>query len=105
MIGPPRLEAKAAVRQCEEAGIKVIMITGDHPLTAKAVADELGLSKDGRVVNGSELEAMDDAQLERAVEAIEGCARVSAAHKLRVVAALQDRGQVDAMTGAGRTRA
>jgi len=101
MIDPPRLEAKAAVRQCEEAGIKVIMITGDHPLTAKAVADELGLSKDGRIVNGSELEAMDDAQLEREVCSIEVCARVSPSHKLRVVTALQNCGQVVAMTGDG----
>jgi len=101
MIDPPRREAKAAVRKCEEAGIKVIMITGDHPLTAKAVAEELGLSKTGRVVNGSELEAMDDAQLEREVESIEVCARVSPAHKLRVVSALQNRGQVVAMTGDG----
>ena len=101
MIDPPRPEAKSAVHRCEEAGIKVIMITGDHPLTAKAVADELGLSKDGRVVNGSELEAMDDAQLEREVDSIEVCARVSPAHKLRVVSALQNRGQVVAMTGDG----
>ena len=101
MIDPPRREAKAAVHQCEEAGIKVIMITGDHPLTAKAVAEELGLSKNGRVVNGAELEAMDDAQLEREVDSIEVCARVSPAHKLRVVTALQNRGQVVAMTGDG----
>jgi Ca2+-transporting ATPase len=101
MIDPPRPEAKAAVRRCEEAGIKVIMITGDHPLTAKAVAEELGLSKKGRVVNGSEIEAMDDAQLEREVESIEVFARVSPAHKLRVVTALQNRGQVVAMTGDG----
>jgi Ca2+-transporting ATPase len=101
MIDPPRGEAKAAVHKCEEAGIKVIMITGDHPLTAKAVAEELGLSKSGRVVNGSELEAMDDSQLEREVESIEVCARVSPAHKLRVVTALQKRGEVVAMTGDG----
>jgi len=101
MIDPPRPEAKSAVQKCEEAGIKVIMITGDHPLTAKAVAEELGLSKTGRVVNGAELEAMDDAQLEREVESIEVCARVSPAHKLRVVTALQNRGQVVAMTGDG----
>ena len=101
MIDPPRPEAKAAVQRCEEAGIKVIMITGDHPLTAKAVADELGLSKHGRVVNGSEIETMDDAQLEREVDSIEVCARVSPAHKLRVVTALQNRGQVVAMTGDG----
>jgi Ca2+-transporting ATPase len=101
MIDPPRAEAKAAVQMCEEAGIKVIMITGDHPLTAKAVAEELGLSKNGRVVNGSEIEAMDDAQLDREVDSIEVCARVSPAHKLRVVTALQNRGQVVAMTGDG----
>jgi Ca2+-transporting ATPase len=101
MIDPPRREAKAAVQKCEEAGIKVIMITGDHPLTAKAVAEELGLSKAGRIVNGAELEAMDDLQLEREVESIEVCARVSPAHKLRVVTALQNRGQVVAMTGDG----
>jgi len=101
MIDPPRREAKAAVKKCEEAGIKVIMITGDHPLTAKAVAEELGLSKGGRVVNGADLEAMDDLQLEREVESIEVCARVSPAHKLRVVTALQKRGQVVAMTGDG----
>jgi Ca2+-transporting ATPase len=101
MIDPPRPEAKAAVRRCEEAGIKVIMITGDHPLTAKAVADELGISKHGRIVIGADIEAMDDAELERAVDSIEVCARVSPAHKLRVVTALQNRGQVVAMTGDG----
>ncbi len=101
MIDPPRQEAKAAVHKCEEAGIKVIMITGDHPLTAKAVAEELGLSKGGRIVNGAEIELMDDSQLEREVESIEVCARVSPAHKLRVVTALQKRGQVVAMTGDG----
>jgi Ca2+-transporting ATPase len=101
MIDPPRREAKAAVRECEEAGIRVIMITGDHPLTAKAVAAELGLSKQGRVVTGPELEAMDDAQLEEAVQSVEVCARVSPAHKLRVVTALQKHGEVVAMTGDG----
>jgi Ca2+-transporting ATPase len=101
MIDPPRPEAQAAVRECEEAGIKVIMITGDHPLTAKAVADELGLSKHEGIVTGPELEAMDDAELERAVDSVEVCARVSPAHKLRVVTALQKNGQVVAMTGDG----
>lgn len=101
MIDPPRPEARPAVRECEEAGIKVMMITGDHPLTARAVAEELGLSKNGRVVTGSELEAMDDDELERQVESIEVCARVSPAHKLRVVTALQNRGKVVAMTGDG----
>jgi Ca2+-transporting ATPase len=101
MIDPPRPEAQAAVRECEEAGIKVIMITGDHPLTAKAVADELGLSKAGQVVTGAELEEMSDEELERAAGSVEVCARVSPAHKLRVVTALQKRGQVVAMTGDG----
>ena len=101
MIDPPRREAKAAVRECEEAGIKVMMITGDHPLTAKAVARELGISKNGNVVTGPELEAMDDGKLEQSVESIEICARVSPAHKLRVVTALQKRQSVVAMTGDG----
>jgi Ca2+-transporting ATPase len=101
LIDPPRPEAAAAVRECEAAGIKVIMITGDHPLTAKAVADELGLTKGGRVVTGQELEAMTDAELEQEVGSIDVCARVSPAHKLRVVSALQKRGQVVAMTGDG----
>jgi ATPase, P-type (transporting), HAD superfamily, subfamily IC/ATPase, P-type (transporting), HAD superfamily, subfamily IC/ATPase, P-type (transporting), HAD superfamily, subfamily IC/ATPase, P-type (transporting), HAD superfamily, subfamily IC len=101
MIDPPRPEAQAAIRECEEAGIKVIMITGDHPLTAKAVADELGLSKHEVIVTGAELETMDDAELERAVQSVEVCARVSPAHKLRVVTALQKNGQVVAMTGDG----
>ena len=101
MIDPPRAEAKDAVRECEEAGIKVVMITGDHPLTAKAVAEELGLSKEGHVVTGAELEEMSDEELERASETVEVCARVSPAHKLRVVTALQKRGQVVAMTGDG----
>ncbi|HEU4597289.1 MAG TPA: cation-translocating P-type ATPase [Pyrinomonadaceae bacterium] len=101
MIDPPRPEARAAVRECEDAGIKVIMITGDHPLTAKAVAEELGLSKSGHVVTGPELEAMSDEELGREVDSIEVCARVSPAHKLRVVTALQARGQIVAMTGDG----
>ena len=101
MIDPPRREARSAVLECEQAGIKVIMITGDHPLTAKAVAQELGISKDGRIVAGPELESMDDAELERLMESIEVCARVSPTHKLRIVTALQKRGQIVAMTGDG----
>lgn len=101
MIDPPRREAKAAVHECEQAGIKVIMITGDHPLTAKAVAQELGISKNGQIVAGPELEEMDDAELERVIESIEVCARVSPTHKLRIVTALQKRGQIVAMTGDG----
>jgi Ca2+-transporting ATPase len=101
MIDPPRSEAKAAIQACELAGIKVAMITGDHPLTAQAVARELGLLKTGRSVTGAELEAMSEAEFEREVEQIEVYARVSPAHKLRVVTALQKQGHIVAMTGDG----
>jgi len=101
MIDPPRPEAKAAVEQCERAGIRVVMITGDHPITAQAVAGELGLLRAGHTVTGAELEDMNDERLERSVESIEVYARVSPAHKLRVVTALQQRGHIVAMTGDG----
>jgi P-type Ca2+ transporter type 2C len=101
MIDPPRPEAKEAIQTCEQAGIKVVMITGDHPITAEAVARELGLIKTGRVITGLELEKMDDAELDREVESIEVYARVSPAHKLRVVTALQKKDHVVAMTGDG----
>jgi Ca2+-transporting ATPase len=101
MIDPPRPEAKSAIAICEQAGIRPVMITGDHPVTAQAVARELGLLKTGRVVTGAELEAMSDEQFKREVETIEVYARVSPAHKLRVVTALQANGHIVAMTGDG----
>jgi Ca2+-transporting ATPase len=101
MIDPPRPEARAAVQACERAGIRVVMITGDHPQTAAAVARELGLLKDGEVVTGARLDAMDDTEFAREVDGIAVFARVSPAHKLRAVQALQARGQVVAMTGDG----
>jgi Ca2+-transporting ATPase len=101
MIDPPRPEAKAAVEQCERAGIRVVMITGDHPITAQAVGGELGLLRAGDAVTGAELEDMSDEELESRVESIEVYARVSPAHKLRVVSALQQRGHIVAMTGDG----
>jgi len=101
MIDPPRPEAKDAIRTCETAGIRVVMITGDHPATAQAVADELGILKGGRVVTSAELEELSDADLERDVETISVYARVSPAHKMRVVEALQKNGHVVAMTGDG----
>ncbi|MBI3895457.1 MAG: cation-translocating P-type ATPase [Acidobacteria bacterium] len=101
MIDPPRPEAKAAVRKCEQAGIKVAMITGDHPLTAQAVAHELGFLKSERAFTGAELETMSDELLEREVENVQVYARVSPAHKLRVVTALQNKGHITAMTGDG----
>jgi len=101
MIDPPRPEARAAIQTCEQAGIKAVMITGDHPATAQAIAGELGLLKNGRVVTGNELEGMSEAELERQVEEVEVYARVSPAHKLRVVTALQKHGHIVAMTGDG----
>ena len=101
MIDPPRPEVKAAIQTCEQAGIKPVMITGDHPITAQAVARELGLLKTGRVVTGAALEAMSEAEFERDVEDIEVYARVSPAHKLVVVTALQKKGHIVAMTGDG----
>ena len=102
MIDPPRMEAKAAIAVCAEAGIRPVMITGDHPVTAQAVARELGMLRNGgRVVTGVELEEMPDEQLKREVEEISVYARVSPAHKLRVVTAWQDHGHIAAMTGDG----
>jgi Ca2+-transporting ATPase len=101
MIDPPRPEAKTAIQVCQQAGIKPVMITGDHPLTAQAVAHELGLLKTGGVVTGVELEVTNEAEFEREVETIEVYARVSPAHKLRVVTALQQKGHIVAMTGDG----
>lgn len=101
MIDPPRPEVKAAIQTCEQASIKPIMITGDHPLTAKAIARELNLLKDGRIITGAELEALSEAEFEQAVENIEVYARVSPAHKLRVVTMLQNKGQIVAVTGDG----
>ena len=101
MIDPPRPEAFDAIRKCESAGIRAVMITGDHPETAEAVARELGILKQGRVVTGVELESWDEPALERAIGDVEVFARVSPAHKLRIVTALQKGGHTVAMTGDG----
>jgi Ca2+-transporting ATPase len=101
MIDPPRPEAKTAIETCARAGIRPIMITGDHPTTAGAVARELGLLADGRVVTGAQLDALSDADFERDVEHLRVYARVSPAHKLRVVTALQKNRHFVAMTGDG----
>ena len=101
LIDPPRPEVRDAVRTCIAAGIRPVMITGDHPLTAAAIARELGISHDDTVITGAELAKMDDAALAAAVERTAVFARVSPEHKLRIVGALQDRGQVVAMTGDG----
>jgi P-type Ca2+ transporter type 2C len=101
MIDPPRPEAYAAIQTCRQAGIKAVMITGDHPVTAGAIARELGILTDGVVMTGSQLEAMPDDELDSSVQKIQLYARVSPAHKLRVVSALQHNGEVVAMTGDG----
>jgi P-type Ca2+ transporter type 2C len=102
MIDPPREEVKAAVRTCRAAGIRPVMITGDHPRTALAVAHELGMAGAAdRAVTGQELDAFSDDNLAEQVEQIAVYARVSAEHKMRVVQAWKRRGQVVAMTGDG----
>jgi Ca2+-transporting ATPase len=101
MIDPPRPEARDAIATCARAGITPVMITGDHPATAEAIARELGLLRRGRVVTGAELESTDDEAFARDVEEIEVYARVSPADKLRVVTALQANGHSVAMTGDG----
>ncbi len=102
MIDPPRPEAKAAVATCRRAGIKPIMITGDHVVTASAIAKELGILAEGdRAITGAELDAMNDSELDAQVEGIAVYARVSPENKIRIVKAWQRRGQVVSMTGDG----
>ena len=102
MIDPPRPEAKEAVRICRKAGIKPVMITGDHVVTASAIARELGILLDGDMsITGSELDKMTDAELDNVVEKISVYARVSPENKIRIVKAWQRRDQVVSMTGDG----
>ncbi len=99
MIDPPRAEAKESIKECQEAGIKVIMITGDHLITASAIAKELGL--EGEAVIGSALDELSDLQLEAKLDKISVFARVNPSHKLRIVNILRRKGHVVAMTGDG----
>jgi Ca2+-transporting ATPase len=110
MIDPPRPEVKLAVERCVTAGIRPIMITGDHPQTALAIARELGISKDSsysearaqhHILTGRELSLMSEADLDAAVKTVSVFARVSPEHKLNIVHALQKQGQIVAMTGDG----
>ncbi len=102
MIDPPRPEAKRAVAVCREAGIKPIMITGDHVVTASAIARELGILLDGDMaITGAELDRMDDEKLASVLEKISVYARVSPENKIRIVKAWQKKGQVVSMTGDG----
>ena len=102
MIDPPRPEAKAAVARCRKAGIKPVMITGDHVVTASAIARELGIMREGdRALTGAQVDAMTDSELDEQVENIAVYARVSPENKIRIVKSWQRKGQVVAMTGDG----
>jgi len=101
IIDPPREEAIRAVRQCQEAGIRVVMITGDHAVTARAIGEQMGIGDGRRVLTGNELDAMDDQSLRAAARECDVFARVSPEHKLRLVTAMQANGHVVAMTGDG----
>jgi Ca2+-transporting ATPase len=106
MIDPPREEVKDAIFQCNKAGIKVVMVTGDHKLTAVAVAKELNLigeneKEDGTVLTGAELDKLSDEEFENSVEDLVIYARVSPEHKVRIVKALRKKGYICAMTGDG----
>jgi Ca2+-transporting ATPase len=101
MMDPPRDEAREAVARAKRAGIRPLMITGDHPNTAAVIAQDLGLVSDARAVIGAELDRMSDDSLVDTVAAVSVYARVNPQHKLRIVQALQRRGEIVAMTGDG----
>ena len=102
MIDPPREESKQAVADCIRAGIKPIMITGDHKITASAIAKEIGILRDGdRAIEGLEIDKMNDEELINNIENISVYARVSPEHKIRIVKAWQEKGEIVAMTGDG----
>jgi Ca2+-transporting ATPase len=101
MIDPPRAEAKEAVARAKAAGIRPIMITGDHPVTAAVIAAELGIAENGRAVTGAEIEKASDETLLQIIKEVSVYARVNPEHKLRIVKALQREGAIVAMTGDG----
>lgn len=101
MIDPARQEVKAAVQTCKTAGIRPVMITGDHPLTAKYIAAELGISNNGRILTGQELDRITPKEFDLAAGEVDVFARVSPEHKFNIVQALQKRGEIVAMTGDG----
>ena len=102
IIDPPRTEVRDAVSEAHRAGIRTVMITGDHPLTAARIASDLGIiAKDGKALTGDELDTMDEAQLDKATSEVSVYARVAPEHKLKIVESLQRQGNIAAMTGDG----
>jgi P-type Ca2+ transporter type 2C len=102
IIDPPRPEARVAIGEAQSAGVRILMITGDHPRTALRIASELGIGADGaRALTGAEIDGLDEEALTRAVRDVSVFARVAPEHKLRIVDALQDDGNIVAMTGDG----
>jgi P-type Ca2+ transporter type 2C len=98
---PPRPEVSAAIARCRQAGVRVIMMTGDHPATARAIARRVGLSERLDVITGPQIDALDDVSLNRRLRTVDLCARLQPTHKLRLVKALRAGGEVVAMTGDG----
>ena len=101
LADPPRTEVPAALAECRRAGVRVIMMTGDHPSTARAIAQQVGLSDRPDVITGAQLEALDDASLSERLRHVDLCARLKPQHKLRLVQLLRASGEVVAMTGDG----
>ncbi len=101
MIDPPRAEVRDAVALTRSAGVRTVMITGDHPLTAMEIARQLGIAEEGRAITGVELERMTFEELKAAVEEVRVFARVSPEHKLKIIQALQENGHIVSMTGDG----
>ena len=101
LADPPRPEVPAALAECRRAGVRVVMMTGDHPATARAIAQQVGLSDRPEVITGAELEALDDAALAERLRHVDLCARLKPQHKLRLVQLLRASGEVVAMTGDG----
>nr|MBP6120454.1 cation-translocating P-type ATPase [Giesbergeria sp.]MBP7084099.1 cation-translocating P-type ATPase [Giesbergeria sp.] len=101
LADPPRPEVPAALAECRGAGVRVVMMTGDHPATARAIARQVGLSERPDILTGAELEALDDAALTARLRHVDLCARLKPQHKLRLVQLLRASGEVVAMTGDG----
>ncbi|MFC5437081.1 cation-translocating P-type ATPase [Rhodanobacter umsongensis] len=100
-IDPPRPEVPAAIAECRSAGVRIIMLTGDHPVTARAIARQVGLSDRAEVITGPEIDALDDDALRLRLQRVDLCARLKPEQKLRLVQLLREGGEVVAMTGDG----